>query len=132
MTFDFSEIPVLVVDDEKFARVRLASILKRLKFEKIMEAPNCDEAMMAVSAMNPAVIFCDIHMKPKDGMTFVTELRYSENRLHRDIPVVLVSSDARSETQAIGRQLNSISYLVKPVSMTAVQMALEKYLGVEF
>lgn len=132
MQLDFSGIPILVVDDEATARMVLIKILKRIGLSGILEAEDGNSAMAATLQHRPAMVFCDVHMRPKDGLTFLAELRYHSDFKIKNTPVILVTSEERGEAVTLSQHLKVSGYLVKPPSMLAVRIAAEKALGMEF
>ncbi|WP_420563940.1 response regulator [Thalassobaculum sp.] len=131
MQLDLSGIPILVVDDQQVARELLQRMLKRLGFSTVLEACDGTEAMQQATKHRPAMIFCDVHMRPEDGLTFLTKLRFEAPPVVRQTPVILVTSEERDEALELSRQLRVSGYVVKPPSLTAVRMAASKALGME-
>ena len=123
--------PVLMVDDETHARRYCVAMLKSLGFTDIHEATDGDEALRMVHEVRPTFVISDVHMLPKDGLTFVVELRQSEDPAIRDTPVIMLTSESRPEALDIGRHLRVAQYIIKPPSRLAMIMAVEKVLGVQ-
>lgn len=124
-------IPVLVVDDDATQRTILGQILRRIGFEMVDEAADGAEALIKVQAMRPGFVVCDLHMKPMDGLTFVTNLRFSEERLLRNLPVIMVTSDKRDAAIDMAKKLKVEAYIVKPTSTVELKAAAEAALGFE-
>ena len=131
MDLDVSEFPVLVVDDDPTIRELLRRILRRLGFERVNEAADGDEATKYVTSVCPAVVFCDLHMKPVDGLTFLARMRYSDVKALKNLPVVMLTSDMRDEAMEMARTLKATDYIVKPATRAEVKAAVEKALGIE-
>jgi two-component system chemotaxis response regulator CheY len=131
MKLDYSNIPILVVDDQSIARDLLQRMLRRLGFSDLHEAGDGLSAMEATTSRRPAMIFCDVHMRPEDGLTFLTKLRFEGPPTVRNTPVILVTSEERDEALVISRQLRISGYVIKPPSLTAVRIAAGKALGME-
>lgn len=131
MELDLSGIPILVVDDEATTRELLVRILKRIGFSDIAEAADGGEAFERVSVNLPAVVFCDLHMQPVDGLTFLAKLRYSEVPNLKSLPVVMLTSDMRDEAVDMANTLRATEYIVKPATRLEVKAAVEKALGIE-
>ena len=131
MQLDLSGIPILVVDDQQVARELMLRMLRRLGFSALHEASDGATAMAETVLHRPAMIFCDVHMRPEDGLTFVAKLRYEGAPAIRRTPVILVTSEERDAAVAVSHQLQVAGYLIKPVSLTAVRMAAGKALGIE-
>lgn len=131
MQLDLSGVPILVVDDQQVARELLLRMLRKLGFSALYEAADGIAAMDEVASRQPAMVYCDVHMKPEDGLTFLAKLRFEGPPKLRRTPVILVTSEERDEALAVSRQLHVTGYLIKPVSLTAVRMSASKALGIE-
>ncbi len=131
MDIDLSTIPILVIDDDPTARTFLCQILKRLSFETLIEAADGEEALQCLEGFLPAVVFCDLHMKPMDGLSFLLKLRKGEDMRLRGLPVVMLTSEMRDEAINVAKTLKASDYIVKPTSRVEVKAALERALGVE-
>lgn len=101
------KIRTLIVDDEASARERLARLLAgELDVEIVGECENGAEAVAAVRAQKPDVVFLDIQMPELDGFEVL-------RRLGRDLPVVIfVTAFDRYAVQAF--EVHALDYLLKP------------------
>ncbi|MCR9256758.1 MAG: response regulator [Alphaproteobacteria bacterium] len=127
---DVSEIPILVVDDEPTSRLFAIKILRRLGFGIIHEAGDGQEALEILQTVKTAFVVCDLHMRPMDGLTFLTHLRRSDSSLLKGMPVIMVTSEMRSEAVKVSEKLGAVAYVVKPTSRLEMKSAVEKALGV--
>lgn len=128
---DLSGIPVLIVDDDQTTRVFLDKILRRIGFDWIDQAEDGTVALKKVSGAVPAVVFCDLHMQPMDGLTFLAKLRFSEIPAWQNLPVVMLTSDQRDKAIAMANTLKATAYIVKPATRIEVKAAAEKAIGIE-
>jgi len=126
---DLSFIPVLVVDDDATARTFVAKILRRLGFGQIHEAEDGEDALAALAAMKVAFVVCDLHMRPMDGLTFLTKLRANPEPVVRALPVIMLTSEMRPEAKKVSEHLGVVDYVVKPTSRLELKAAVEKALG---
>src|SRR5436309_2184700 len=66
---------VLVIDDEALARQRLCSLLARVPdMEVVGECQNGLEAVAAIRAHQPDLVFLDVQMPELDGFDVITEV----------------------------------------------------------
>jgi two-component system LytT family response regulator len=66
---------VLVIDDETLARQRLTSLLSRVPdVEIVAECQNGLEAVAAIRAHQPDLVFLDVQMPELDGFDVITEV----------------------------------------------------------
>ena len=80
--------------------------------------PSASASLEYLSGGGAALIFLDIIMPGKDGLTFLEELR--SHPLHRDTPVVVMSSKDYRQDKGIARQLGA-EYVTKPVASRTIQ-----------
>src|SRR4030088_3223597 len=64
---DFSNLTVLLVDDNQFIRKLLVDVLRSFRVGKVVEAAGVEAALSHLASMQPDVIFCDWLMVPVDG-----------------------------------------------------------------
>ena len=109
---------VLVVDDETAARRRLSIMLSELDVELIGEAANGLEALQLVRERKPDVILLDITMPEIDGFDVAQHLAEPKP--------LIVFQTAFDEYALEAFEHEAIDYLVKPVTLTKLQRAMER------
>jgi two-component system LytT family response regulator len=109
---------VLLVDDEPLAREGLRMLLARDgDVSAIHQARNGHEAVAAIRAFRPSLVFLDVQMPEMDGFA-VTEEVGAEH-----MPaVVFVTAHDKYAIQAF--EFNAIDYLLKPVTEERFAKAL--------
>ena len=78
---------VLIVDDNRFDRELLQSMLDQEKHEAF-QAKDGFEALEAIHNFNPDIILLDIYMPDKEGIETINEII----ELFPDLPIVIISS----------------------------------------
>ncbi len=112
---------VLIVDDEKPARDRLAQILEdESGFEVVGEAGNGNEALQRVTDLGPDIVLLDIRMPGMDGI----ETAHHLNELPR--PPAVVFTTAYDEYAIDAFEARAIGYVLKPVRRARLVSALEQ------
>ncbi len=108
----------LIVDDERLARQELIKLLSNYdSIEIIGECANGDEAIEAIDAEKPDLVFLDIQMPGKSGFDLLDELNH--------IPyVVFVTAYDEYAIQAF--EVNALDYLLKPVETPRLEEAIKK------
>ena len=109
---------VLVVDDETAARRRLSIMLSELDVELVGEAANGLEALQLVRERKPDVILLDITMPEIDGFDVAQHLAEPKP--------LIVFQTAFDEYALEAFEHEAIDYLVKPVTLTKLQRAMER------
>lgn len=102
---------ILIVDDEPLARERIREMLKsEADIEFIAEAANGGEAIQAIRASKPDLIFLDIQMPDMDGFSV---LQLSGEELLSQIPaIIFVTAFDQYALRAF--EFHALDYLLKP------------------
>jgi two-component system LytT family response regulator len=112
---------VLIVDDERLARVRIRGLLSEHDtVESIDEAPSVASAIEAVQRRPLDVVFLDIEMPGGSGFDVLDHLPGS-------IAVVFVTAFDEYAVRAF--EVNAIDYLVKPVDRRRLAITLDRLAG---
>jgi two-component system nitrogen regulation response regulator NtrX len=114
---------LLIVDDEPGT---LASLSRAFRLAG-HEATLCDNATRALElarAGNFNLIFSDVVMPGKDGLTFLDELRSQEITT----PVVMMSGQAHIEMAVRATKLGALDFLEKPISTDKLLLTIENAL----
>jgi len=113
-------IRTLIVDDEAPARRKLRELLGReADFEVVAEAADGVEAVEAIRANDPDVVFLDIQMPRLDGFGVVQEVGVEAMPL-----VVFVTAYDEHALKAF--EVNAVDYLLKPYDDLRFFAALDR------
>lgn len=116
---------VIIVDDEKNARLALRGILEE-NFPEVIILDECVDVPSAVKSIHkhqPDLVFLDISMPGYSGLELFKFLDESE----LNFKVVFVT--AYSEYAINAFELSAADYILKPVRLEALQRALNKVKG---
>ena len=98
---------VLIADDEPLARERLCDLLRAEPDVRVEECGNGEEAVAAIRALRPDLVFLDVQMPGVDGFGVLERLA------PEDIPlVVFVTAYERHALRAF--EVHALDYLLKP------------------
>ena len=130
MTVDLRRLKVLLIDDDPFLRTTIRQILDLVGVAgaNVYEAESALAGMKETLRMRPDLVFCDIHMPQEDGFVYVGHLRESRIADVAKTPVVMLTSDSREKAVVTAKQMKVDGYLVKPISINAVKVAIERAL----
>ena len=122
------DLPVLVIDDMRSARIVLSDMLKDLGFKQPLEARDGAEALEVLKDNQVQLILCDFLMEGMNGVQFLDQLKKSN--IQEIPPVIFVSAlgDVSSVEAAMGH--GATDYLVKPVSFGKFRRKIEHSLGI--
>ncbi len=113
-------IRALIVDDEPWARKRVAALLKaEPDFEIAGECADGRSAAQSIAALNPDVVFLDIQMPGMDGFETLEALGPAPAPL-----IVFVTAYDKYAIQAF--EVSAIDYLLKPFDAERFRKTLER------
>lgn len=112
------DLTVLVVDDEQLARTRLRKLLDEIDGVAVLgEAANGVEAVERIGELGPDVVVIDIQMPGMTGFEVIDAL---------DNPPLIIFATAFDEYAIRAFEVNSIDYLLKPVSRERLSEAIDR------
>ncbi len=110
---------VLVCDDEKLARDRLARLTEAVAdTEVVAEAGNGREAVALAQSTRPDVVLLDIRMPDMDG------IEAARHMLKLEHPPAVIFCTAYDEHALQAFKVQAVDYLLKPVSREELAAAL--------
>ncbi len=115
---------IVVVDDSAAVRVFFEKIVSELGVD-LRTYASAAEAMSFLDHRRPELLFLDIIMPDKDGLTFLQELRRMP--LHEATPTIVISSKDYAQDRATAKALGVVEYMPKPMSSKAVQEAILRH-----
>lgn len=122
---------VLIVDDSPAMRafVRRVLDLSGFDMESCREASNGLEALNLLKTETVHAILTDINMPTMDGEEFLRRLAADD--LLRNIPAVVISTDATGKRIERMKALGARGYIAKPFRPEDLRAELERSLGAE-
>lgn len=107
----------VIVDDEKLAREDLKSVLKEFSnVEVVGEADSAESAANLLNSIEPDILFLDIQMPGKTGFDLLAEVQTSAK-------IIFVTAYDEYAIKAF--EVSAQDYLLKPVSKSRIELALE-------
>ena len=114
---------ILVIDDDPSVRDLMSRFLTRLDF-RVVAAANGEEGIRLAKQFHPLLITLDVVMPDCDGWTVLKKLK-SDSEL-AEIPVIMVTI---VDNEAMGLDLGTSNYLIKPVDRDRLAVLVEKHRG---
>ena len=115
---------IVVVDDSPTVRTLFERCSDGLPVDlKIFESANTSWEYL--QEHKPALLFLNIKMPGRDGLTFLKELR--ELNLHKDTAVVMISSKDYTQDRNIAEELGALDFIIKPMPMSVIKETIVKY-----
>lgn len=117
---------VVVVDDSAAVRVFFEKVASTLQVD-LRTYASAPAALAFLATYQPSLLFLDIIMPEKDGLTFLQELRRSP--LHVDTQTIVISSKDYAQDRATARELGVLEFVAKPMTIRALTELIVKYTG---
>ena len=119
----FTDINVLCVDDEEFARGLISRLLASIGVNKVIEAENGANALTCLedSANDIHIIISDIEMPGMNGCEFVRRVRYGVVPRYKDIPILMLTGKDSDKNVRSARIHKINGFLVKPSNADEVR-----------
>ena len=116
---------ILIVDDEADIREGVSGILSD-EGHSTRTAKNSDEALAAIEARRPQLIFLDIWMQGSrlDGMQLLEIIKQQ----HPGLPVVMISGHGNIETAVQAIRLGAYDFIEKPFKADRLVLVAERAL----
>ena len=111
---------VLVVDDEAGIRKTLARFLTRMGYRAV-EAEHGARALELQAVERPAAILCDVLMPELTGVELVPKALAHDP----DVAIIMLTAVDRPATAIECLRLGARDYLIKPVDLDELRIALE-------
>jgi two-component system chemotaxis response regulator CheY len=124
----YERFTVLLVEDDQHTRALIKSLLRQIGVRSILEAQDGKAGIGEVLRSRPHLVFCDVHMGPIDGRSFLKLLREAKLEAVRNTPVVFLTGDAQRDTVLFAKDHFVSGYLVKPVSLTDLKTRIDSIL----
>ncbi len=116
---------VLLVDDSGTMRTIQRRCLNKLGIEDIQEAEDGVQALEKYEASEFDVVLSDWNMPNMDGLTLLKEIRTR----NKDIPVIMITTEAERARVVTAIQAGVSDYLVKPFTPDQLKEKLVKWVS---
>lgn len=119
---------VVVVDDSAAVRVFFEKAVAGLGVD-LHTFPSAAAAEPFLAETQPALLFLDIIMPAKDGLTFLQELR--RHPCHAATRTIVISSKDYAQDRVTARELGVIEFVPKPMTTRQIADLVSRYTGGE-
>jgi len=113
-------VKILIIDDEPKARSILRNIITEYcrGVMQLDEASSVNEAVKLINKQQPDIVFLDIEMPNENGFALFDYFNIP--------PFETIFCTAYSEYALQAFEVSAIDYILKPISVSKVQLAIEK------
>lgn len=115
---------ILTIDDMATMRKIIKSLLNQLGYKNVDEAENGKEALAKLKQQKYDLVLLDWNMPEMDGITLLREIR-KDSQL-KDIPVIMVTAEAKKENVLLAIQTGANNYIVKPFTAETLKEKMDK------
>ncbi len=119
-TFNFSQIRVMIIDDNRHMRALLFSIMRALGFREIKEYGDAEAALREIEHFGPDIVLTDWNMEPMDGIELVKRIRNEGAEEVRYVPIVMLTGHSEADRVRAARDAGANEFLAKPVSANSI------------
>jgi two-component system chemotaxis response regulator CheY len=117
----------LVVEDSPMMRQLIVFALSRIKGVRVTEAEDGIVGLKKLATETFDLIITDINMPIMDGLKLVRRIRTDER--HRDVPVVVITTEGADEDRQRAMALGASAYITKPIQAPQVIEIVKGLLG---
>lgn len=125
---DYARYSVLVIDDQPFVRKAMGQLLKLIGFRHIAEAEDGESGILHCIESNPALIVCDIEMKPLSGLEFLSMLRSRADVPNNRTPVIVLTIHSDTDNVRQAMKLGANDFIVKPATFASMKERIDRIL----
>jgi two-component system response regulator PilR (NtrC family) len=112
---------ILVVDDELSVREFFEILLRKEGYEVVTSSDGA-EALRLIRDDYFDLVITDLQMKEVDGMTLLKEAK----RVHADLPVIMITAFATTDSAVEAMKNGAFDYLSKPFKIDEIKITIEK------
>jgi CheY-like chemotaxis protein len=120
-----AERTVLYADDNPSIRALMASVVARRGRTRLLSADRGRQAIELARRHQPDLVLLDLNLPDIPGETVLAALR--GDPATRDLPVVVISGDARPDRVEGLRAAGAREYVVKPLDLQRLEELLDTY-----
>lgn len=126
MTYDFSKISVLVLDDNKFMRDLIKGILQTFGIKRIFTCDDGEIGFKIFCEESPDLVITDWIMEQNSGLQFTEKVRRDSASPNPFVPIILLTGFAEESRVIKARDAGITEFLVKPFKAIDLYKRIEQ------
>lgn len=119
---------VLLVDDEKFSRKLVSSMLLDMGHPNVLEAVDGADATHALEDHKVDLIISDFNMPDVHGLELLRTVRTAGTKAKRDLPFAMLTGYSEKALIDMALALDANAFLIKPISHEGLKSRILKML----
>ncbi len=120
---------VLIADDSSTVRKFVTFSLASQDLEVVTAVDGMDALEKISQTPKVDLIIVDLNMPNMDGFEFIQNVRGSE--LHRNVPIIILSSERGEESKLRGKEVGADAYIEKPFDAKNIEYQVSKFLDIK-
>lgn len=116
MSYDLSQVKVLIVEDMQPMLSLTVSLMTMFGFKHVHGAKSAEEGYYLFRQYNHDIVVTDWLMEPKDGLELIRMLRQREDSPNKYVPVIFMTGYSDQPRVELARDMGVTEFLVKPYS----------------
>jgi CheY-like chemotaxis protein len=127
MSFDFSQLRILVVDDQMLVRSLISQIMRTIgcRPDSVSQATDGNNALRVLEIRTFDLIVCDFQMDPINGVDLLKEVRCARTPNPSNIPFVFLSGHPERSTIMRAAQFHADGFIIKPPTPSDIEKNIE-------
>ena len=113
---------VLVVDDSKFMRDKIGSIMGKLKYSEVYFASNGEEAIEVYKKKSPDLVTMDVTMPGMNGIAALKQILL----IDANARVMMLTTHGLEDMIITAMEAGALGYVVKPATIEDIKDAIYK------
>jgi CheY-like chemotaxis protein len=118
----------LIADDNPHMRAIVATLLRGVGVQQVVEADNGLLALKALRVHGIDLAIVDFNMAPMDGVEFTRRVRTDKDSPNPYLPIILMTGHAERARVVEARDAGVTEFVVKPVNARSVLGRIESVL----
>jgi len=114
---------ILVVDDSAGIRQIVGFSLKSAGYD-VIEGVDGADALTKLAGQKVHLIICDVNMPNMDGISFLKEIKKSDD--YKFIPIIMLTTESQERKKLEGQEAGAKAWVVKPFQPDQMLNAVSK------
>jgi two-component system chemotaxis response regulator CheY len=102
---------ILIVDDSASIRQMVSYTLKSAGYD-VIEGIDGADALTKLTGQKIHLIICDVNMPNMDGISFIKEIKKSDD--YKFIPIIMLTTESQEKKKMQGQAAGAKAWIVKP------------------
>ena len=116
MSYDLSQVRILIVEDMQPMLALTTSLLTMFGFKNVYGARTVDEGFKLFLQYNHDLIITDWLMEPHDGLELIRRIRKEDASPNKFVPIILMTGYSDQPRVENARDMGVTEFLMKPYS----------------